>query len=302
MGDGQEKAPARATRRLRKEDGEPVLQESSSDAGGLSDSSGGGGNSGVNGDGESKGAPRQPQGKATKKSGKPPPVKPPTGGDKGNEAVQSTTAPRPVETATLSKQRRASGKGRAVEPPTQSRGHALLSSTGDGTARMSGSLTGTPASRPKLKKNSSVDSLPGRAAGAAGAPAFGNPHVKRAKSLETADALRASSLAARKASGAGMSAARGARPPSLLSANPRVVLTDVAPKGRLDKRRMELSGRESKESKKCKIRGPKGALGTTSKAGYERVPHYAGIFRKVSNGKYFRFENDRPYDGTEYAR
>lgn len=47
---------------------------------------------------------------------------------------------------------------------------------------------------------------------------------------------------------------------------------------------------------------PLQATSNRIKVQYEKVPHYVGVRRKKSNGKYFVWVGDQPLDGTEYER
>lgn len=166
--------------------------------------------------------------------------------------------------------------------------------------------------RPKLKKGKSNDAWHGEPEGEGGGIGRGEQEhgPQRLRGGPLPNAGKSNKFASSGVPGG----AERARASSKLSATSKVKLAGkVATESRSEKWR--ASGGSSshegsnKMGKKCKASEGEGESGTpvaialtSSKVGYERVSHYIGVRRKISNGKFFLWVNDKLHDGVPYDR
>lgn len=332
----------RMKRRLSKEGGMQSLIYSSSEATDLHDSSDNGSDGSGKGKGKGKKGNVDAQrdkprgGNRTEKAGKPPrAVKPSAVGmtvidiahtDSGEDDSAPAAAP-----AAGAAPVRLGSKKRSSKQDTA--GAAATNSRGRGSDAFQGALMGGPplqratsvdssfppdqGSHPKLKKRASVGNLQGRANTAEGSSSFPGHdrlQLKRAESFDTATSRRDGlpsngCVSSRPESAPGQDARPLRSIPELSStqSEPRSTVGGAvgASTKQSEKRgRADLTdSRRPKVAKKARPAEKEDAPATIpKKPAYAKVPHFMGVVRKVSNGKFFLWVHDKLHDGKPYDR
>lgn len=272
----------------------------------------------------------------TEKAGKPPrAVKPSAVGKtvidiahSGSSEDDSAPAAAPAAGAAPA---RLGGKKRSSKQDTA--GTAATNSRGRGSDASLGALIGGPplqratsvdssfppdqGSHPKLKKRASVGDLQGRANTAEGSSSFPGRdrlQLKRAESFDTAtsrrDGLPSNGCVSSRAESATGQDARPLRSiPELSSSQSEHRSTVGGAVGSSTKQsekrgRADLTdSRRPKVAKKARPAEKEDAPATIQKKpAYAQVPHFTGVVRKVSNGKFFLWVHDKLHDGKPYDR